>query len=129
MTYVLDTHPIVWFLEGSGRLGAQAGTVLRDPSQKFILPTIVLVEITYLYSKGRIAIDLAVVQQRLVAAGNCVLYPLDEQVAMRIPTGLNIHDAIIVATALVYRDVLHEPVAVITKNGEITRAGLINTVW
>ncbi|HEY7492748.1 MAG TPA: hypothetical protein VIH59_16755 [Candidatus Tectomicrobia bacterium] len=94
-----------------------------------MLPTIVLVEITYLYSKGRIAVDRAVVQQRLVAAVNCVLYPLDEQVAMRIPTGLTIHDAIIVATALVYRDILHEPVAVITKNGEITRAGLINTVW
>jgi PIN domain nuclease of toxin-antitoxin system len=53
MTYVLDTHPIVWFLEGSGRLSVQAGTVLRDPSHRFILPTIVLVEITYLYSKGR----------------------------------------------------------------------------
>ena len=129
MTYVLDTHPIVWFLEGSGRLSTQAGTILRDPSHRFILPTIVLVEITYLYTKGRIAVDIAVVQQRLVAAVNCVLYPLDAQVAMRIPTGLNIHDAIIVATALVYRDILHEPVAVITKNGEITRAGLINTVW
>ena len=87
MTYVLDTHPIVWFLEGSGRISAQAGTVLRDPSHRFILPTIVMVEITYLYSKGRIAVDIAVVQQRLVAADNCVLYPLDEQVAMRIPTG------------------------------------------
>jgi len=46
------------------------------------------------------------VQQRLVTAVNCVLYPLDEQVAMRIPPWLNIHDAIIVATALVYRDML-----------------------
>ena len=87
------------------------------------------VERTYLYTKGRIDVDIALVQQRLVAASNCVLYPLDEQVAMRIPTGLNIHDAIIVVTALVYRDILHKPVAVITKNGEITRAGLINTVW
>jgi PIN domain nuclease of toxin-antitoxin system len=95
MTYVLDTHPIVWFLEGSGRLRAQAGTVLRDPSHRFILPTIVLVEITYLYSKGRIAVDRAVVQQRLVAAVNCVLYPLDEQGAMRIPVGLTIHDVIL----------------------------------
>jgi PIN domain nuclease of toxin-antitoxin system len=129
MTYVLDTHPIVWFLEGSRRLSAQVGTVLRDPSHRFILPTIVLVEITYLYIKGRITVDITLVQQRLVAAVNCVLYPLDEQVAMRIPTGLNIHDAIIVATALVYRDILHEPVAVITKNGEITRSGLIQTVW
>ena len=129
MTYVLDTHPIVWFLEGSRRLSAPAGAILRDPSHQFILPTIVLVEITYLYTKGRIAVDIAMVQQRLVTAVNCVLYPLDEQVAMRIPPGLNIHDAIIVATALVYRDILQEPVAVITKNGEITRAGLIHTVW
>ena len=129
MTYVLDTHPLVWFLEGSGRLSPQAGAVLRDPSHKFILPTIVLVEITYLYTKGRITVDIAAVQQRLVAAANCVLYPLDEQVAMRIPTGLNIHDAIIVATALVYRDILHESIAVITKNGAITRAGLIHTMW
>jgi PIN domain nuclease of toxin-antitoxin system len=129
MTYVLDTHPVVWFLESSRRLSARAGTVLRDPSHTFILPTIVLVEITYLYTKGRIDVDITLVQQRLVAASNCVLYPLDEQVAMRIPTGLNIHDAIIVATALVYRDILHESIAVITKNGAITHSGLIETVW
>ena len=129
MTYVLDTHPVVWFLESSRRLSARAGTVLRDRSHTFILPTIVLVEITYLYTKGRIEVDTARVQQRLVAASHCVLYPLDEQVALRIPTGLNIHDVIIVATALVYRDILHESVAVITKNGEMTQSGLIETVW
>ena len=129
MTYVLDTHPVVWFLESSRRLSVRAGTVLRDPSQTFILPTIVLVEITYLYTKGRSDVDTTFVQRRLVAASNCVLYPLDEQVVMQIPTGLNIHDAIIVATALVYRDILHESVAVIMKNGEITHSGLIETVW
>jgi PIN domain nuclease of toxin-antitoxin system len=68
MTYVLDTHPVVWFLESSRRLSVRAGTVLRDPSHTFILPTIVLVEITYLYTKGRIDVDIALVQQRLVAA-------------------------------------------------------------
>jgi hypothetical protein len=64
-----------------------------------------------------------------MSASNGVLYPLEEQVAMLIPTELNIHDAIIVATALVYRDILNEPVAVITKDGDITRSGLIDTVW
>ena len=48
---------------------------------------------------------------------------------MRIPTGLNIHDAIVVAAALVYRDILHESIAVITQNGEITHSGLIETIW
>ena len=129
MTYVLDTHPVVWFLETSQRLSVRARNVLRDPSHTLILPTLVLVEITYLYTKGRIEVDATMVQQRLMSTSNCVLYPLDEQVAMLIPTELNIHDAIIVATALVYRDILNEPVGVITKNGEITRSGLIDTVW
>ena len=53
MTYVLDTHPVVWFLESSRRPSVRAGTVLRDPSHVFILPTVVLVEITYLFTKGR----------------------------------------------------------------------------
>ena len=81
------------------------------------------------YTKGRIAVDVVVVQQRVVAAVNGVLSPLDEHVAMRIPTGLNMHDALLVATALVYRDMLHEPVAVITKHGAMTRSQLIHTVW
>jgi PIN domain nuclease of toxin-antitoxin system len=61
MTYVLDTHPVAWFLETSQRLSVRARNRLRDPSHTFILPTIVLVEITYLYTKGRIEIDAAMV--------------------------------------------------------------------
>ena len=38
------------------------------------------------------------------------------------------HDTMIVAMALVYRDILHESVAVITKNGEITHSCLIKTL-
>ncbi len=129
MIYVLDTHPVVWFLESSQRLSQRALSIVRDPSQSFILPTIVLVEMAYLYAKGRIEVSAEIVRQRLIAVSNCILYPLDEQVVNRIPLGLNIHDAIIVATALVYRDLLLESVAVITKDGEITRSGLIETVW
>jgi len=39
MTCVLDTHPVVWFLEGSRHLRARARTVLRDASHAFLLPT------------------------------------------------------------------------------------------
>ena len=42
---------------------------------------------------------------------------------------LDIHDAIIVATAIVYRDVLDEDVALITKDSEITDSHLIPIVW
>jgi hypothetical protein len=69
------------------------------------------------------------VQQTLVAAANCVAYPLDEQVVSMIPTSLNIHDAIIVATALVYKDILKLPVEIVTKDTEIKTSGLVPTCW
>jgi PIN domain nuclease of toxin-antitoxin system len=31
MKYVVDTHALIWFLEGNPRLGAAAKTVLMDP--------------------------------------------------------------------------------------------------
>lgn len=42
---------------------------------------------------------------------------------------LNIHDAIIVATALVYKDILKLPVSLLTKDEEITSSGLVQTCW
>jgi hypothetical protein len=47
----------------------------------------------------------------------------------RLPTTLNIHDAIIVATALIYRDVLGESVALITRDAEIIASGLVPVHW
>ncbi|HWQ33144.1 MAG TPA: PIN domain-containing protein [Blastocatellia bacterium] len=129
MIYVLDTHPIVWFLEGSPLLSNTAKTAMSEVTAELVIPTIALVEISFLYAKKRITIDVSIVRQKLLAAGNCSIYPLDEQVASLTPLSLNIHDAIIVATGLVYRDVLKRSVALVTKDGEITRSGLISTIW
>ena len=129
MVYVLDTHAVVWFLEGSSRLGAAAKAAMSDPAVDLVVPTIVLVEAGFLYAKKRTSIDVTAVQQTLIAAANCVAYPLDEQVVALIPNSLNIHDAIIVATALVYKDILNLPVEVVTKDAEITASGLVKTCW
>jgi hypothetical protein len=94
-----------------------------------VIPTIVLVEIKYLYAHGRIAIDVSDVLAHIAAAGNCRIHPLDELVVNRLPTTLNIHDAIIVATALMYRDDLGEAVAIITRDAQITASGLVPIVW
>src|SRR5437016_143544 len=112
MVYVLDTHAVVWFLEGSSRLGAAAKIAMNDPTADLVVPTIVLVETGFLYAKKRSTVDVNAVQQTLIAAANCIAYPLDEQVVSLIPTSLNIHDAIIVATALVYKDILKLPVEI-----------------
>jgi hypothetical protein len=85
-----------------------------------MIPTIVLAEITFLYARHRIAIDLPRMLAHMASAAKCLVYPLDGAVVERPPTTLNIHNAIIVATALVFRDVLSERTAVVMKDADIT---------
>lgn len=129
MTYILDTHALVWFLEASPRLSARARTAISNPTSQLVIPSIVLVEITFLYARKRIATDVEEIRSRLLAASNCVAYPLDEQVVALVPTALEIHDAIVVATALVYRDVLRQEATVITKDEVIKQSGLVEVLW
>ena len=129
MTDVVDTHALVWFLEKNPRLSTAARNALKDPSAKIVVPTIVLAEIHFLHARGRIASDLAGILTQLVPLANCVIYALDKAVVQRLPTSLNIHDAIIVATALVFRDMLGENTAIVSKDAQITGSGLIGVIW
>ena len=129
MLYVLDTHPLVWLLDSDTRLSATAHSIMTNPKAKFVLPTIVLLEISSLHSKKRIKVDVAQAYDDFIKKHNCKVYPLDEAVVTLAPNSLNIHDSIIVGTALVYRDVLKRKVALITKDGEITKSGIIQTIW
>jgi len=129
MTYVVDTHALVWFLERNPRLSAAARDALNDATAKVVIPTIVIAEITFLYARHRTAIDLPSVQSHIASATNCIVYPLDEVVVEFLPTTLNIHDAMIVATALVFRDVLGESIEVVTKDADITASGLVKVIW
>src|SRR5688500_2172757 len=99
MTYVSDTHPLVWLIEKNPRLSPAALGVFSDANAQVIVPTIVLAEISFLYRRGRIPVDLDTTLTHIRSAGNCALHPLDEQVASLLPAGLDIHDGIIVATA------------------------------
>ena len=128
MTHIPDTHTLVWFLEANPRLTPAALAALSDPGVQVVIPAMVLVELLFLYSRRRIALGLPAVLSHISRASNCKIHPLDETVVQQIPTSLNIHDAIIVATALVYRDVLDEKTSVITKDARIIASGLIPVI-
>jgi len=128
-TYVVDTHALVWLLEKNPRLSEGARNAILNPDAQIIIPTIVLTEIVFLYSKKRIAIDLSTVLSDVGSSSNCTVYPLDEEVVLKLPTNLEVHDAIIVATGLLYRDLMGHDVAIITKDETIMQANLIQTVW
>jgi predicted nucleic acid-binding protein len=102
-------------------------SVLR--TAQLVLPTIVFAEMTFLYAKKRIAAVPKDIHERIGNAANCAVYPLDEAVVERLPTNLDIHDAIIVATALISRDILGHQTTVITRDEEITNSALIDVLW
>jgi PIN domain nuclease of toxin-antitoxin system len=129
MVYVIDTHSLIWFLEGSRRLPSKAKALLLDDNHFKVIPSIVLAEMFYLYSKHRIVTHVKRASEMIQASRNCIVYPLDENVIEKLSPELDIHDGIICATALVYRDVLGHDVAVITKDETIAEKGLVKTVW
>jgi PIN domain nuclease of toxin-antitoxin system len=108
MTHVADTHALVWFFEANARLSPAARAALMDPSARVVIPTIVLAEIAYLHARGRFALDVPTVLAHIAGTPNWVVYDLDKTVVQHLPPTLDIHDAIIVGTALVFRDVLGE---------------------
>jgi PIN domain nuclease of toxin-antitoxin system len=129
MIYVLDTHALVWFLEANRRLGKRARSVLLKADTEIVIPAIVLAESKFLFAKKRIRVDLDTIYRRVITARNCTVYPLDEAVIAKMPTSLEIHDAMIIATGLVIQEAQGRGVAIITRDEAIVNARLIDTLW
>lgn len=129
MVYILDTHTLIWFLEGGEKLGSHTASILRDNTQRLIIPSIVLTEIKYLPSKKKTHLSVEEVILTLENDPRCTIYPLDTNVVQLMPVVWDIHDGIILGTALVYRDFLGEEVTVITKDMKIKNSSIVNTIW
>jgi PIN domain nuclease of toxin-antitoxin system len=125
MTYIVDTHILIWFLDKNKRLQPRHLEILSSNTGKIVVSTIVLAEIKHLITIKRIPVDFHQVIKDLGASENCILYPVDEEVVESMPEGLNIHDALIVATGLVYKNVLREDVSILTEDREIINSKLL----
>jgi predicted nucleic acid-binding protein len=128
MNYVTDTHSLVWYFTDDPRLSKKAlksfeGTVKTG---RIIVPTVVLAEILFIAKKGRVAVSFAETVAKIEAMDNFEIVPLDLDVlkaADSIQTPLEMHDKLIVATALTYDAVL------ITRDERITNSKTVKTVW
>jgi PIN domain nuclease of toxin-antitoxin system len=125
-TFIADTHALAWFVSRDRRLGAKARTVLRDPNVRLIIPAIVLAEIKYLAHKGRLTQTLDEVLRVINSDPRCTIYPIDLSVVNKAPLGLDIHDSLIVGTALVQREAI---TGILTRDEAITSSGLVPTTW
>jgi PIN domain nuclease of toxin-antitoxin system len=128
----VDTHTIVWYLANDRRLSTKAVGALdsaTETGRAIHVPSICLVELTYLVEKGRLPL---IARDRLITAlddpsAACRLAPLDRMVAdalefvdrNEIP---DLPDRIVAATALALQ------VPLISRDGKI-RASKVQTIW
>jgi PIN domain nuclease of toxin-antitoxin system len=130
--FVTDTHGLIWYLEDSPRLGLGARQAFDacDRGDAIVyVPTICLVEITYLQEKGRISPDLtARLDDELnrVTSG-LMIFPLTSEVVKAISNVPradvpDMPDRIIAATAL------HLGLPLISRDRKI-RFSAVDTIW
>ncbi len=55
--YILDTHALVWYLEGNPKLASNAKATMNAVDSEMVLPLIALSEAAFLVEKGRIGIQ------------------------------------------------------------------------
>ncbi len=132
MKYILDTHALIWFLEGNPRLGANAKALLSEPTSELILPAIALAESVWIVSRGKTSIPSVEALLHVVSLdARVIIHPLDQAVieqTVQLSAINEMHDRQIVATALLLQ-AQQEQVALLTCDQNITAANLVAIVW
>ncbi|MEA5486764.1 PIN domain-containing protein [Pseudanabaena sp. CCNP1317] len=132
MKYILDTHALIWFLEGNPRLGLTAKEILSDSSSELILPAIALAESVWIVSRGKTSIPSVDALLKVVKQDKRVaIYSLDSEVIEKSVSLISInemHDRQIVSTALVVEEQGNQ-VALLSCDQNICAANLARIIW
>ena len=128
MNYVTDTHSLVWYFTDDQRLGKRALKMFESTVKagQIIVPTVVLAEILYIAKKDRIPLGFEETVARIEALANFEIASLDLDVlriADTIDAPLEMHDRLIIATAI------HYGAALITRDDQITKSKAVKTIW
>jgi PIN domain nuclease of toxin-antitoxin system len=131
-SYVVDAHALIWFFEGSSKLGTRARVVLEDPSSILLLPAIALAEACWLIEKGRSKIgSVSQFLTQLRGDSRISVDPRDADLIERsceLGWDGEMHDRQVVATAVRALE-RGQAVSVLTTDAAIRNSGLVSTVW
>lgn len=130
--YVVDTHALVWHLEGNTKLGPAAQKVMADPRARLFLPAIALAEACHIVAAGRVRIkDPFAVLASVDADPRVEVVALDRAIieaTLSLSRVSEMHDRQIVATALeLNRRGLK--VAILTIDADISASGAAPVMW
>ena len=127
--YTVDTHALIWYFAELPFISRNAESCMMEADAglaQIIVPTIVLSEVLMIGEKKRINFDYEEFLSNLVTSENYNIYPFDFDVLLqmrKLEAIPELHDRIIVATALITESIL------ITKDREIVSSGIVQTIW
>ena len=128
MDYITDTHSLVWYFTDDSRLSNKALQAFQSSEEKGIIfvPAVVLAETMFIARKGRITLSFEDTLNRIEESENFEIVPLNAEIlrtADKIETDLEMHDRLIVATALWHN------ASLITKDETLRELGIVSTIW
>ena len=128
MDYVTDTHSLVWYFTDDSRLSKRALEAFEQTKEQglIVVPSVVLAEIMFIAKKGKITLTFEDSVNKIEEYDNFDIAPLDAdllRVANNIEADIEMHDKLIVATALYFNATL------ITKDKLIRDSGICSTTW
>lgn len=132
MRIVADSHAVVWYLQGSDRLSDIARETIAGAVQEkaLVVSTATIIDLWYVSptTKGVTEEDLADLRHRLSGSDAVTFEPITVAVAeasMTIPRSVlgDPWDRLIVATAMALT------VPLVTRDGRIRNASVVETIW
>ena len=129
MSYVLDTHALIWFLTSDSKLGKKALELLRnadDERETIIIPTVVLAEVLHICEKKKVALKFKEILKKINDSSNYIIYDLNLEVILKLEEldKINeLHDRIIIATSILSDS------KIITKDEIIRNSNYVEVVW
>ena len=128
MQYLADTVAIIRHFASVGKIGKAAKSILQDAdngTNKILISIISMVEILYLSERNRVPLNLEEMRRKLLYLDNYEIIDLDLDIVetARTVQGLELHDRLIVSTALSLN------VPVLTSDQIITDSGQVDVIW
>ena len=128
-TYIVDTHALVWYFDENPFLPKTVVEILDSKDAILVIPTVVLAEIRYLFFKKKIKVSFQQGVNYIEEDARCKIHPFDFMCVEVLDERLNLHDAMIVATGVVYKKYVDSLTRIITKDEKIKNIKLIETIW
>ena len=126
MTYLWDTHALVWAMENDPHLPAAARRVAQQTHENAVCG-ISLWEVACLVDKKRLGFSIPLADWMEEVVRRVTILDINGQIAARCYALGKFHgdpaDRIIVATALVHG------LTIVTKDEKISRHAKVNTLW